>query len=251
MDKVKLFCFPYAGGSAAVFNKWHRQLLPFVELVPVELAGRGKRMQEPLYRSVDEMVDDVYRIIKDDVRKGHYALYGHSMGSMIAFELAQRIVHDNLPVPLHIFFSGRGAPGVKGKPEKNYALMTDDEFRAEVMQLGGTPREFFEYPELLEIFLPLLKNDFRLADEERYDRETKPLPCDISVFLGKDDELTPEQCDGWKKHNHTLCSVVYFEGGHFFIHDDTDQILDCINNVIQRACARRGDRQNAGLASFS
>jgi medium-chain acyl-[acyl-carrier-protein] hydrolase len=232
MSKIKLLCFPYAGGSAAIFSKWKRYLDPSIELLPVELAGRGSRMHEPFYENVTEAVDDVFQLICNDIRNAPYALFGHSMGCLISYELTKKIKLYNLPLPEHVFFSGRGAPHIKRPDEKKYHLMGDVEFRKEVINLGGTPREFFEHPDLMQLFLPVLKNDFRLAEEEREEEKPVPLDTDITVFLGKDDDLTAVQCDGWKVLTRQLCSLYYFEGGHFFIHEQTRNLVGLINHTL-------------------
>ena len=154
------------------------------------------------------------------------------MGGMIAYELAQKIRKNNLPSSIHIFFSGRNVPHVKREDEKKYHLMSEEEFKKEVINLGGTPPEFFDHPELMEVFLPLLKNDFKLAEKDLYNGEILPLDCNISVFMEKEEDLSAEQCDGWKKHTKGLCSIHHFNGGHFFLHDETEQILRLINNTL-------------------
>jgi surfactin synthase thioesterase subunit len=232
MSKIKLFCLPYAGGSAAIFNKWKQFVNPAIELVPIELAGRGKRIKEALYKDVNEVVEDVFQVIKEKIDHSHYALLGHSMGAMISYELAQRIADSDLPSPLHVFFSGRKAPHVKRADEKFFHLMNDDEFKLEVIRLGGTPPEFFEHPELLELFLPFLKNDFKIAEAEMHFTEIRPLDCNITVFLGKDEDLTAEECHGWKLHTKQLCSIYYFEGGHFFLHSETEGLVKIINSTL-------------------
>jgi len=231
MNKIKLFCFPYAGGSAVIFNNWKQYIENSIELVPIELAGRGKRINEPLYNGVDDVIDDVFGLIKNKINDNPYAFFGHSMGGMIAYELAKRIKKNNLPSPIHVFFSGRSAPHIKKDDDKQYHLMSEEKFKKEIIELGGTPPEFFDHPELMEIFLPLLKNDFKLAGANLYNGKIEPLNCNITVFLGKEEDLTSEQCDGWKKHTTKLCSIHYFEGGHFFINNNTEQIVKFINNV--------------------
>lgn len=232
MHKKKLFCFPYAGGSAMVYNKWKQYLDPGIELVPVELAGRGRRIHEPLYEDMDQVVDDILRIIGNDIARGPYALLGHSLGGLIAYELAIRIRERQLPRPVHIFFSGKSAPGVKNEKEKIYHRMSDEVFRQEVLLLGGTPAEFFEQPELVELLLPMLKNDFRLSETTLRVEEVYPFEENITVFLGKDDEFTPEQCDGWKNRTIRRCNIHYFEGGHFFLHNEAPWIVKTINMTL-------------------
>src|SRR5215831_8066939 len=122
MGKILLFCFPYAGGSAAVFNKWNQYLDPNIELVPVELAGRGRRIHEALYKDVAAITEDVFNIVNEKIAGAPYALFGHSLGSMIAYELGQKIRDLCLLPPIHIFFSGRSAPHLKREDKKIYHL---------------------------------------------------------------------------------------------------------------------------------
>lgn len=232
MKKIKLFCIPYAGGSATIYTKWNRHLNPSVELVAVELAGRGSRMQEGLYQNIPEAVEDIFKFISKDIHQGPYAIFGHSMGAMLAYKLAQRIREAGGVEPLHIFLSGRGAPGIKRDDKKKYHLMNEKEFMEAIIKLGGTPPEFFEHPELMELFLPLLKNDFKLSESDDIPVEIKPLDQNLTVFLGKEEDLTAEQCDSWKKHTRKLCNIHYFNGGHFFLHNETEQITRIINNVL-------------------
>lgn len=230
---MKLFCFPYAGGSSAIFNKWKSFINEDIEIVAVELAGRGKRIQETHYGNFKEVVEDVFSIIKNDIECYDYSFFGHSMGAKIAYELAQKILRNGIKGPEHIFFSGRGAPYVPGKDEKEYHKLPDEEFKKEILNLGGTPKEFFEHPELLEVFLPLLKNDFKLATREIAGVEINPLPCDITVLLGNDEELLPKQVDNWKKHTNKNCSIHFYNGDHFFINEKVEDIVSKINNTLQ------------------
>jgi len=232
MTTIKLFCIPYAGGSAVIFNRWKHFIDAKIEIIPIELAGRGKRINEPLYKDVREVIEDVYRIISKELNGLPYAMFGHSMGSMISYQLGQKFRNNHYPKPQHMFFSGRSAPHIKRMDEKKYHLLDEEEFKRAIITLGGTPPEFFDHPELLEVFLPMLKNDFKLAETEIQNGEIHPLDCNISVFLGKDEDLTTEQCDGWKRHTKKLCNIHYFEGGHFFLHDEMEQIVKIINNTL-------------------
>ncbi len=232
MRKIKLFCFPYAGGSAVAYNKWKPLLDASIELKPIELAGRGRRIFDPPYKDVEALGEDVFRIVKDQLSTGPYALFGHSMGGLIAYNLAQKIREHNLPAPAHVFFSGKAAPHVKDEDAKDFHLMKDEDFRKEVLLLGGTPPEFFEHRELLEMFLPILKNDFKMVETVRFEGEIQPLACNITALLGKEDDLTPEQCEGWHAHTDKRCNIHYFEGGHFFIHDAAAQITRIINRAL-------------------
>lgn len=232
---MKLFCFPYAGGSSIVFNNWKSYLRYDVELRAIELAGRGKRINEAHYIDLNDAINDLFSLIISEIKEGDsYAFFGHSMGAKIVYELTQRIIAKKFPGPKHIFFSGRGAPNALRLEEKAYHKLPDEEFKKEILKLGGTPKEFFEHPELVDVFLPLLKNDFRLAHEEAPIIEINPFPCDITVFIGKDEDLTPEQVVGWKNNTSGICTIHYFKGGHFFINEKTEEVIQRINSTLQQ-----------------
>lgn len=235
MSKVKLFCIPYAGGSAIIYKKWEALLQSSnIELIPIELAGRGKRSNDELYADVPTAVDDIFSIVSRQLGDGKpYAFFGHSMGAMLAYEVIQKICASHLPEPIHAFFSGRGAPHVKSKREKLYHEMPDEEFKQEIMNLGGTPKEFFDYPELVDYLLPILKNDFKISEIAEKRQEINPLVCEITVMVGKEeDELEAESVHGWMRHTTKMCNVHYFNGGHFFINDESDKITDIIKKRL-------------------
>jgi len=233
MNKIKLFCFPFAGGSAAAFNPFKTQLDPSIQLQPIELAGRGRRIREPLYNSISEIVEDMFKIIRPELSPGPYAFFGHSMGSVVAFELTYKIRQEGLPEPVHIFFSGRGAPHMPRDEKKKYHLMSDEEFKQEMIELGGTSREFFEHPELMEVFLPLLRGDLKVNETYQYSEKKAKLDSPITVFHGKkDEEVTMEEISEWSVHTNRGCDINVFEGGHFFLNEEAPVISKIINRAL-------------------
>jgi surfactin synthase thioesterase subunit len=232
MNKVtRLFCVPYAGGSATIYKKWKPYLADSIELIPIELAGRGARMMDPLYSEVKDAVADIFEIIKHKIDTP-YAFFGHSMGALLVYELTRTIRENGLREPEHLFFSGRGVPNIRPIKDKNYHLLDDEEFKGRLLELGGTPKEFFEHPELMEVFLPLLRNDFRLASVSYEDREVVPFQCDITVLVGKDEEISASRLVHWKDHTTGQCTIEMFNGGHFFIHDEFQQVSSIINTKL-------------------
>jgi medium-chain acyl-[acyl-carrier-protein] hydrolase len=228
----QLFCFPYAGASSVVFNSWKKLLAPDIHLIPVELAGRGRRIHEPFYRNVNEAVDDVHNIVTSHINHLPYAFFGHSMGSMIAYEVAQKLRYSKIAKPRHIFFSGRRAPHIEKPDEKKLHLMNDSDFRREILGLGGTPPEIFEHPELINLFIPLLKNDFRIAETEIRRHEINPFDFKITIFQGTQDDISKEETEGWRLHCNRECNILYFEGGHFFLHDHREELIKIINAAL-------------------
>ncbi|MCI0470757.1 MAG: thioesterase domain-containing protein [Candidatus Aminicenantes bacterium] len=232
--KWKLYCFPYAGGAAAIFNPWKKYLDKEIELPAVELAGRGKRIYDPLYNSMDEAVEDVYQQIKNDLHNSPFGFFGHSMGCIIAFELAHKLREKNAAQPSFIFFSGRGAPHVPEEKKEIRHTLPENEFKEKILELGGTPRDFFEHPELLEVLLPMLRCDFKIAETYRNRLEVKPFDYPINVMIGRDEDVTAEQMHGWKDHTNKICTLHYFMGGHFFINEYVEQIVEIINQSVRQ-----------------
>ena len=230
--KVILFAFPYAGGSAAAFGKWRTYMDDYIDFIPVELAGRGRRMAEGAYSNLGAAVDDLFNIVVDQTRDEEFAFFGHSMGSLLAHELAMKMRSLGLRMPKHIFFSGRGAIQVNRSDEKIYHLMSDNVFIKEILQLGGTPPEFFEYSELMDIFLPLIKSDFTIIETRPALDNFKPLNIDITVFNGSEDNITEEQHEGWKDYTNGNCYMYMYEGDHFFLNRKMMDMIEVINTRL-------------------
>jgi surfactin synthase thioesterase subunit len=229
-----------------VYNHWEEYLGNHITLFPFELAGRGTRINEPLYDSMHEAADDVIRNIRSRLFDYPFAFFGHSMGGGIAYQVALKLREMRYPQPKHIFFSGRGAPHIKRKDKKPYYALADEEFKQKLMELGGTPKEFFDYPELLALLLPMVRTDLRLSYLFTHQfGEIHPLDCDITVLNGKDDDITPEQIDTWKQHTLGTYSIHSFEEGHFFINDPVQK--ETIFNIINNTLATALKPQPAGL----
>ncbi len=199
----------------------------------VELAGRGRRIYDPLYNSIEEAVDDVYKIVRPELSGGPYCFLGHSMGGIIAYELAQKIREMKHPPPVHLFVSGRGAPHVPDADDETPIHdLPEEDFKKEIIELGGTPKEFFQHPELLDVLLPMLRSDFKIAENYRAKPGIKPLDIDITIFIGSEEDVTAEQMHGWKEHTAGVCTLHYFKGDHFFINEETEGVVDMINRTL-------------------
>lgn len=231
MRKVKLFCIPHAGGSASVYMKWARYLKSNIELIPVELAGRGVRMGKELYPSLKEAIEDVTNIIKENIGDNDYMIYGHSMGGAIAYESCCNLIEDGIKKPLNLFISGRECPYIKDNSVPVYNL-DDENFKRAVVNLGGTPEEVFDVKELRDIFVPILRSDYKNIETfEPINKETV-LPVNITVLNGKEDDLTEEQIKGWDKLTSKEFKRFDFEGDHFFLHENIEKVVGVINESV-------------------
>lgn len=233
--ELRMFCFPYAGGSATrVYGDWHRDLPAPVDVVPMEIPGRGARIVEQPVGSVAELVDDALPRLLPAIDRP-FILFGHSLGAMVAFELAGRLVERYDLVPALLCLSGLSAPTPR-QPDLDY-LLPDQEFRARLRQLGGTPHEILDDDDLMEVLLPVLRADFGAAD--RYlpaDRD--PLPCPLSVFGGVDDpEAPPTTLAGWRHRTSRRFESRVFPGDHFFLHGARSAVLAALGRDLAELAA--------------
>ena len=239
MSKIKLFCLPYAGGSATVYSKWRTFLNPNIQIVPMEMAGRGARFKEGFYQSIAEAVNDLY--VKIDFKSNHYpyAFFGHSMGSFLVYELCRKIATDKQKGPIHIFVSGMQPPHIK-KERKILHQLPLDEFKEEIIKLGGTPREVFENQELMDFFVPILKADYKIFETYQYLPNDTKFDCGITAFYGLSDKTTFDEMLEWGNYTSDSSKVYQYEGGHFFIHNHTAAIVDVINKTLSNFFSGRG-----------
>jgi len=226
-----LFCLPYAGGSETIYYQWRNYLHPSIHLVPIELKGRGKRFSEIFYKNLEEAVDDIFENIRDKIVSDDYAIYGHSMGSLLAYELYYKINQMRMKTPKHIFFSGYKAPSIIREREKTYTL-PDYDFMRKVVDMGGTPEELMNNQELFQIFVPIIRNDFKILENYMYNERENKIACDVSILNGKEDSINLEEILEWKNHVCKRFKVYNFEGNHFFIHNNVENITNIINATL-------------------
>ena len=227
---LRLFCFPYAGGSAAMYRSWSESLPWQVEVCPVQLPGRGSRIREPLFTQMTDLVASVAKDVKTYLDKP-FAFFGHSMGAIIAFELARLLRQEGHAEPVHLFVSGRSAPQTPCEHPHTYDL-PEEEFVQELRRMNGTPAEVLADPELMQFMMPLLRADFEIIQTYAY-VDGPPLNCAITAFGGlNDDEVTRDSLEGWRKQTTKATTLRLFPGDHFFIHKVQPSLLRMISSEL-------------------
>ncbi|MFC5473487.1 thioesterase II family protein [Paraherbaspirillum soli] len=238
--RLRLFCLPYAGASGVTFHHWAAAMPAHVELSGINLPGRLSRFAEPPFTRVEPLLAalDLALQTRDDLP---YVLYGHSMGALLAFELAQLRVRSGAALPEHLIVSGRRAPGTSHRRQETY-LLPDREFLAEVKSLNGLPSAAWDNAELIKLLLPMLRADFELVNTYTH-VPRPPLPVPLTVLTGDADPVAPlEQVWAWDQQS-TDCNVHVFEGDHFFIHQKEKEVVGMIadictlNNVGRKSVA--------------
>ena len=232
---AKLFCLPYAGGSAKTFARFRRYLDAHIDIVPMDPAGHGERIDEPPVPSYTAMADDLFSRIREKLLPSakSFAFFGHSMGASLAFLIMERLSAAGLPAPFHLFVSGSTGPAVSPEFKDVYRL-PDDAFLKKLIALGGTRQAHLTPPSLIELFLPVLRSDFRAASEFEIDTDGLSLEVPVTVFLGEDDLITKGQEVVWQRIAPDRSERHDFSGGHFFFLDHLGPIADVINRKCRR-----------------
>lgn len=229
----QLFCFPYAGGSAAVFRDWGRLLPGDVEVQALQLPGRGWRVRESPRTDMVELADEVAAAVADRADRP-FALFGHSMGAWLAFLVAGRL--ESLGrAPRGLFASGRQGPSM-GCTEPPLRQLSDPDFLKQVQaRYGAIPAAILEAPDVLELLLPSLRADVEAL--ERYvHRPGRPLSCPVTAFGGLHDPLvSSDQLDSWALETSGAFRVETFPGGHFYFRTDPTPLLARIAGELEVA----------------
>ncbi len=221
--QARIFCFPHAGGSASTYATWRTHVPSGCQLCPVMLPGRERRLAERPFNRLEVLIADLIPSL-DGWLDRPFALFGHSMGGLIAFELARALrERDHLPTLLAIAGS---LPPHRRDSAKNIADLPDDPFLDAIdKRYGGIPAEVLRHRELLELMLPMLRADFQLI--ESYEpTTTAPLTCPVLAFGGRTD-ATVKATDlaGWAAHTTSAFRLIEVPGGHFFVKESGAAIL--------------------------
>ena len=210
--RLALVCVPHAGGGATAFSAWPEILPPEVEVLAVQLPGRETRFGEVPLRAFEPIVDAVVDAIGARVRTP-YALYGHSMGALLAFEVTRRIQSRRL---LHLFVAGCRAPQLVPVGRRRHCLPHDELLRW-LRELDGTAAEVVAHAELMRLLMPALRADLAVTDRYRY-HLGPPVDVDLTAFGGAADPEVPlHALSAWSRQTSGRFRQHTFPGGHFFV----------------------------------
>jgi medium-chain acyl-[acyl-carrier-protein] hydrolase len=224
--RLRLVCFPYAGGGVPTFRQWITAFPSDYELTIVQLPGRGSFLREKPFVEMDLLIPDLVRVLEPDLNRP-YAFFGHSLGALIAYEIVRILQNRGIHQLIHLFVSGRGAPHVPDSNPPIYHL-PDSQFIDKIYQFNGTPQEILANQELMQIFLPILRADFTLNETYKY-RPGKLLTCPVTAFGGDRDGRVPyESLQAWKSLTTGRFHSIICPGDHFFLHSEQEQLTRVI-----------------------
>lgn len=225
---LRLVCFPHAGGAASFYFPMSRALSPRVEVLAVQYPGRQERVRDAPVDDIHEMADRIADVIRDWPRKPA-AFFGHSMGATIAYEVAHRLEGDGFDLG-HLFVSGRRAPS-RVRTETLHEC-DDDALIAELRRHSATDDRLLEEPAIVRMILPVLRSDYRAIETYR-ERPGTRLRCPMTVLVGDADPLvTREEAEAWRAHTTGPATVRYFPGGHFYLTQHLDQVVDAVGRQL-------------------
>lgn len=234
LKKIKVFCIPYAGGSSMVYSKWEKYLSDSIEIIPIELAGRGRRFKDEFNTCLDEIVADIYNNIKDDIATTEYALFGHSMGGLLVYEVCRMIISLKQRQPIHIFISASKPPHAR-REDKAIKYMSDKEIIEELFELDSSNRRLYEDKQRWAKFIPVWKSDCNIVDQYEFQYPIFDLKINMSILGGKSDPFIHfSDLEEWERYTSCKCNIQEFDGGHFFVVKNCRKAVEFINSTLSQ-----------------
>ena len=228
---MKIFAIPFAGGSKYAYRELESRVPSHFDWETIELPGRGMRISEELLTDIKATIEYIFREIRTRVQDVEYMIYGHSMGTLLGYELAKRIIASGLKAPLCLFLTGHEAPSLMKC--KKISCYEKEAFWEEVKKLGGMPSEVMESDELRDFFEPVLRADFKAVEGYKYQAPEQPLPIPVFVRVGSEEDIVEEELMEWQNETKYKLDVQVLPGDHFFIFKNPEHLV----RQIDEACA--------------
>lgn len=233
---ARLFCFHYGGGSASSYKEWAKDLAEHVDLVAVQLPGREGRFGEPLLSNVSQVVDELHKNFDGYLGKP-FVFFGHSTGSLIAFEFTRIMRKKEASQPKHLIVSGTKAPQIPLKKPPIHNL-PDSRLVEEIRKYNGIPSAILGNKELMSIFLPIIRADFSIYETYQYSPE-EPLNFPITALGGlSDNTFDSAHLLEWQKQTTSSFEYSLLPGDHFFIRSSYQQIITIVNKILHQEISK-------------
>jgi surfactin synthase thioesterase subunit len=233
--RLQLFCFPYAGGGASAFRGWADGLGPDLDVCAIQLPGRERRLREQPLRCAEQAVEILVDVLRPCLDRP-FAFFGHSMGAILAYEVARAVAMTGGMEPRALFVSGRRAPHLPPR-KRDLHNLPRDELIAELKTLNGTPLELFAHEDLVDLFMSTLRSDFELVETYRK-REGSLLSCPVIAMGGcSDPDVPPQDLAAWYTVTTGPFNTMLFEGDHFYLNQTRKGLLDALKSRLMMAGA--------------
>ncbi len=249
---MKLYCLPFAGASASVYNRWTPVLSTALDLRPLELPGRGQRQDQPFAPRLADAAVDVARTIAASADGAPFAIFGHSLGGVVAYEAVQVLQAAHAMAPVHLLVSGCRPPHAVAADLGRTSDLSDDEFKIALARLGGLPQDVLDHPRIFKKIVGVLRADYALLETYRHERaDASPIvPCPLTAFSGREDrEAPPAKMEDWARYTRQAFRQQTFDGGHFFLLEQTAAVLDSICQSLHVSMSSPADATGVRASS--
>ncbi|WP_374964208.1 thioesterase II family protein [Lysinibacillus sp. RS5] len=223
--KVRIFCFPWAGGGASFYKEYFSNIHHEIEICPVQLPGRENRYGENFYENMESLCEDFLEEMGAILEEKPYIFWGHSMGGIISYYLVQMIAKRGGNLPIHLFLSASAPPKKK--------VMQNKRSINQLLRENGTQEEIIKNQELLDIYLPILLADLKLLESININHLNRELAVPTTIFGGKNDSMLPtEELIDWRNFVKEVRDILVYSGGHMYIRNNREQLLRDIEEIL-------------------
>ncbi|WP_392532258.1 thioesterase II family protein [Nostoc sp. C117] len=230
--RIRLFCFPHGGSGPHAFRNWHKFLPESIEVYGLQLPGRGSRLRETPFTSMESLVQVLVTQMTPDTDKP-FAFFGHSLGANICFEVTRQLQRQGNSYPVHLFIASCRAPQLPKKITP-FSKFSDIEFIEHLRRANSVPEEILQNPKLIQLFLPALRSDAELEETYIYHPD-EPFDCPISAFGGMEDTIvTQQEIAAWRYQTRNSFLMEMFPGDHFFINNQLAPLLKSLSEQLQQ-----------------
>lgn len=232
---MKLICLPFAGGSSFAFKELKSCFQKSINVVPLEYSGHGTRFTDPLCNTFQQTFNDIYEQLLP-LTDSDYALLGHSMGALFAYELVKQLDSDGRKMPVHLFISGSEVP--HQLKSKGLWKLPQAEFMQELKKMGGLPDEVIENQELSDLFYPILQNDIKINEQYRIDFDSMNkymIPVPVTVLCGmQDEDFQGKDALCWQEYALQKIQIFEYDEGHFFLFKNKEAVCKTIEQQLYK-----------------
>lgn len=226
---LRLCCFHSAGSGASLYRTWAKHFAPQVEVVAIQLPGREERSPEPALTQIPPLIRELTPVLMAYLGDRPFACFGHSLGALLAFDFTRQLRRLQGPQPRHLFVSSREAP--QGPRPRPCHTWTDAQLVHLLRQYGGTPEAILQTPEIMAVYLPILRADLALNGTYYYTPEP-PLACPITAFVGRDDSVKVAQLQLWEQQTAMHFEAIVLPGGHMYLKDQAALLWSVIQQRV-------------------
>lgn len=233
-SRVRLVCFPWCGAGASVYRRLALSMPERIELLAVQLPGREERFSERRLVRMQEVIDHVMSDIVA-LQDRPLVLFGHSMGGLVAYEMALALRNRTGREPDMLIVSGHGAPRSRGATDPSWHNASDEQFIANICQLGGTPTDILDDRDMMQTLIPVMRADYEVLDT--YEQHSAaPMACPLIACAGDEDRaVTRESMSAWRQYAGGSYRNHWFTGGHFYLHTRPRALTRCLEEWIAQA----------------